>query len=76
MNKRCSSGVKQCPLLSVQGTPAGMVRYRVDHQAHLYSSSIFNVEETTGNVVTRVNLNEEPNLKFSVSMETQILAEV
>uniref|UniRef100_A0A8C5A0C1 Cadherin domain-containing protein n=1 Tax=Gadus morhua TaxID=8049 RepID=A0A8C5A0C1_GADMO len=48
------------------GTPAGMVRYRVDQQAHLYSSSIFDVEETTGNVVTRVNLNEEPNLKFSL----------
>ncbi|CAL8308727.1 unnamed protein product, partial [Boreogadus saida] len=48
------------------GTPAGMVRYRVDQQAHLYPSSIFDVEETTGNVVTRVNLNEEPNLKFSL----------
>ncbi|KAJ3608412.1 hypothetical protein NHX12_025459, partial [Muraenolepis orangiensis] len=48
------------------GTPAGRVRYRVDQQAHPYSSSIFDVEETTGNVVTRVNINEEPNLKFSL----------
>ncbi|KAG7271050.1 hypothetical protein CRUP_005899 [Coryphaenoides rupestris] len=47
-------------------TPAGTVRYRVDQQAHPYSSSIFDVEETSGNVVTRVNLNEEPNLKFSL----------
>uniref|UniRef100_A0A7N6BH99 Protocadherin-15 n=1 Tax=Anabas testudineus TaxID=64144 RepID=A0A7N6BH99_ANATE len=48
------------------GTPAGHVRYKVDHEAHTYSASIFDVEEHTGNVVTRVNLNEEPNLKFSL----------
>ncbi|CAJ1081054.1 protocadherin-15-like isoform X4 [Xyrichtys novacula] len=48
------------------GTPAGQVRYKVDQEAHPYSASIFDVEEKTGNVVTRVNLNEEPNLKFSL----------
>ncbi|XP_061612296.1 protocadherin-15-like [Phyllopteryx taeniolatus] len=47
-------------------TPAGLVRYKVDHAAYSYSASIFEVEEYTGNVVTRVNLNEEPNLKFSL----------
>ncbi|XP_034563499.1 protocadherin-15-like isoform X4 [Notolabrus celidotus] len=48
------------------GTPAGQVRYKLDQEAHPYSASIFDVEERTGNVVTRVNLNEEPNLKFSL----------
>ncbi|XP_019738894.1 protocadherin-15-like isoform X3 [Hippocampus comes] len=48
------------------GTAAGLVRYRVDRGAHSYSASIFEVEEHTGNVVTRVNLNEEPNLKFNL----------
>lgn len=52
--------------LSSQGTPAGLVRYRLDEEAHPYSASIFGVEERTGRVVTRVNLNEEPNLKFTV----------
>ncbi|XP_077406396.1 protocadherin-15-like isoform X1 [Vanacampus margaritifer] len=47
------------------GTPAGLVRYKVDQEAYSYSASIFEVENT-GNVVTRVNLNEEPNLKFSL----------
>ncbi|XP_062415976.1 protocadherin-15-like isoform X1 [Pungitius pungitius] len=46
------------------GTPAGLVRYKVRQEAFPYSASIFDVEEKTGNVVTRVNLNEEPNLKF------------
>nr|XP_057918204.1 protocadherin-15-like [Doryrhamphus excisus] len=46
------------------GTPAGLVRYKVDQEAYSYSASIFEVHELTGNVVTRVNLNEEPNLKF------------
>lgn len=49
-----------------QGTPAGLVRYKLDQEAHPYSASIFEVEERTGRVVTRVNLNEEPNLKFNV----------
>lgn len=49
-----------------QGTPAGLVRYKVDPEAYPYSASIFDVDDKTGNVVTRVNLNEEPNLKFNV----------
>ncbi|KAM9425855.1 protocadherin-15-like [Pholidichthys leucotaenia] len=48
------------------GTPAGLVRYKVDQEAYPYSASIFDVEEQAGHVVTRVNLNEEPNLKFSL----------
>ncbi|TMS22380.1 Protocadherin-15 [Larimichthys crocea] len=48
------------------GTPAGLVRYKVDQEAYPYSASIFDVEERTGHVVTRVNLNEEPNLKFTL----------
>ncbi|XP_068611043.1 protocadherin-15-like [Brachionichthys hirsutus] len=48
------------------GTPAGLVHYKVDLEAYPYSASIFGVEEKTGNVVTRVNLNEEPNLKFNL----------
>ncbi|XP_047465769.1 protocadherin-15-like isoform X3 [Mugil cephalus] len=48
------------------GTPAGTVRYKLDQEAYPYSASIFDVEEQTGHVVTRVNLNEEPNLKFSL----------
>uniref|UniRef100_A0A669F4N9 Protocadherin-related 15b n=1 Tax=Oreochromis niloticus TaxID=8128 RepID=A0A669F4N9_ORENI len=48
------------------GTPAGLVRYKVDQEAYPYSASIFGVEEQTGHVVTRVNLNEEPNMKFSL----------
>ncbi|KAJ4940148.1 hypothetical protein JOQ06_026457, partial [Pogonophryne albipinna] len=48
------------------GTPAGVVRYKVNQEAYPYSASIFDVEEKTGHVVTRVNLNEEPNLKFSL----------
>ncbi|XP_077481795.1 protocadherin-15b [Stigmatopora argus] len=48
------------------GTPAGLVRYKVDQEPYSYSASIFEVEEYSGNVITRVNLNEEPNLKFSL----------
>uniref|UniRef100_A0A665WB70 Protocadherin-15 n=1 Tax=Echeneis naucrates TaxID=173247 RepID=A0A665WB70_ECHNA len=48
------------------GTPAGHVRYKVDQEAYPYSASIFDVDEHTGHVVTRVNLNEEPNLKFNL----------
>lgn len=50
----------------LQGTPAGLVRYKVDPEAYPYSASIFDVDQKTGNVVTRVNLNEEPSLKFNV----------
>uniref|UniRef100_A0A8C1J0D3 Protocadherin-15 n=1 Tax=Cyprinus carpio TaxID=7962 RepID=A0A8C1J0D3_CYPCA len=49
------------------GTAASRVHYKVDLEQFLYSTSIFDVEETLGNVLTRVNLNEEPNTKFSVS---------
>lgn len=52
---------------SLQGTPASFVRYRVDHDRSPYSGSIFDVEEKTGRVITRVNLNEEPSVTFKVS---------
>ncbi len=32
-----------------------------------YSGSIFDVEEETGRVITKVNLNEEPSVTFKVS---------
>ncbi|XP_041830365.1 protocadherin-15-like isoform X2 [Melanotaenia boesemani] len=48
------------------GSPASLIHYKVDQEAYPYSASIFDVEEGTGHVVTRVNLNEEPNLKFSL----------
>ncbi|XP_056286606.1 protocadherin-15-like [Pseudoliparis swirei] len=48
------------------GTPAGRVRFKVNQEAFPYSASLLDVEERTGNVVTRVNLNEEPNLKFNL----------
>ncbi|XP_046872443.1 protocadherin-15b, partial [Hypomesus transpacificus] len=47
-------------------TPASLVRYRVDRDSSPYSGSIFTVDETSGSVLTRVNLNEEPNLKFNL----------
>ena len=60
---RCS-----CPSLSyLQGTPASFVRYRVDLDRSPYSGSIFDVEEETGRVITKVNLNEEPSVTFKVS---------
>lgn len=49
------------------------MRYKVNQEAYPYSASIFEVEEKTGHVVTRVNLNEEPNLQFSVSTHTHSL---
>uniref|UniRef100_A0A3P8V6C1 Protocadherin-15 n=1 Tax=Cynoglossus semilaevis TaxID=244447 RepID=A0A3P8V6C1_CYNSE len=48
------------------GTPAGRVRYKVDRESYPYSASIFDVGEQTGHVVTKVNLNEEPTLTFSL----------
>lgn len=51
----------------LQGTPASFVRYKVDLQRSPYSGSIFDVEEVTGRVVTKVNLNEEPSVTFKVS---------
>lgn len=50
----------------LQGTAASFVRYRVDLVRSPYSGSIFDVEEESGRVVTRVNLNEEPSVTFKV----------
>ncbi|XP_016368724.1 protocadherin-15b [Sinocyclocheilus rhinocerous] len=50
------------------GTAASRVHYKVDLEQFPYSTSIFDVEETSGNVLTRVNLNEEPNTKFSLAV--------
>lgn len=51
---------------ALQGTPASRVRYKVDVVQFPYSASIFDVEENSGRVVTRVNLNEEPSTVFKV----------
>ncbi|XP_066474848.1 protocadherin-15 isoform X2 [Tiliqua scincoides] len=48
------------------GTPASRVRYKVDVFQFTYSASIFDVEEDSGRVVTRVNLNEEPSTLFKL----------
>ncbi|XP_053305911.1 uncharacterized protein LOC128468247 [Spea bombifrons] len=48
------------------GTPASKVRYKVDVNQFPYSSNIFDVEENTGRVITRVNLNEEPSAIFKL----------
>ncbi|KAM7048218.1 protocadherin-15 isoform 2-T3 [Acridotheres tristis] len=48
------------------GTPASRVRYKVDVVQFPYSASIFDVEEISGRVVTRVNLNEEPSTVFKL----------
>uniref|UniRef100_A0A665X9A6 Protocadherin-related 15a n=1 Tax=Echeneis naucrates TaxID=173247 RepID=A0A665X9A6_ECHNA len=48
------------------GTPASFVRYRVDLDRSPYSGSIFDVEENSGRVITRVNLNEEPSVTFKL----------
>uniref|UniRef100_UPI0037E8FA3F protocadherin-15-like n=1 Tax=Semicossyphus pulcher TaxID=241346 RepID=UPI0037E8FA3F len=48
------------------GTPASFVRYGVDHDRSPYSGSIFDVEEETGRVITKVNLNEEPSVTFKL----------
>nr|XP_025953189.1 protocadherin-15 isoform X5 [Dromaius novaehollandiae] len=50
----------------VKGTPASRVRYKVDVVQFPYSASIFDVEENSGRVVTRVNLNEEPSTVFKL----------
>ncbi|XP_038629350.1 protocadherin-15b isoform X4 [Scyliorhinus canicula] len=49
-------------------TPASMVRYKVDMTEFPYSASIFEVEEDTGRVLTRVNLNEEPSTIFKLAI--------
>ncbi|KTF93252.1 hypothetical protein cypCar_00017939, partial [Cyprinus carpio] len=46
------------------GMPASKVRYRVDQDLSPYSGSIFDVETDTGRVITKVNLNEQPNAVF------------
>lgn len=43
------------------------MRYRVDDVQFPYPASIFDVEEDSGIVITRVNLNEEPTTIFKVS---------
>ncbi|XP_019363315.1 PREDICTED: protocadherin-15 isoform X1 [Gavialis gangeticus] len=48
------------------GTPASRVRYKVDVVKFPYSASIFDVEEDSGRIVTRVNLNEEPSTVFKL----------
>ncbi|XP_055018848.1 protocadherin-15a [Boleophthalmus pectinirostris] len=48
------------------GTPASFVRYTVDHDLSPYSGSIFDVEELTGRIVTKVNLNEQPSVTFKL----------
>ncbi|XP_074855692.1 protocadherin-15 [Carettochelys insculpta] len=48
------------------GTPASHVRYKVDVIQFPYSGSIFDVEENSGRVITRVNLNEEPSTIFKL----------
>ncbi|XP_032890362.1 protocadherin-15, partial [Amblyraja radiata] len=50
------------------GSPASNVRYKVDRTEFPYSASIFEVEEDTGRVLTRVNLNEEPNTVFELEI--------
>lgn len=39
----------------------------MDQEQSPYSGSIFDVEETSGRVITKVNLNEEPSTIFRVS---------
>uniref|UniRef100_A0A8C2GJE3 Protocadherin-15 n=1 Tax=Cyprinus carpio TaxID=7962 RepID=A0A8C2GJE3_CYPCA len=54
--------------LDPPGTAASRVHYKVDLEQFPYSTSIFDVEENSGNVLTRVNLNEEPNTKFNLAV--------
>lgn len=55
-------------LCASQDTAASRVRYRVDPDQFPYSGSIFDVEEDSGNIITRVNLNEEPSTTFRVNV--------
>ncbi|XP_060747515.1 protocadherin-15b [Tachysurus vachellii] len=48
------------------GKAANRVNYKLDVEQFPYSASIFEVEENTGNILTRVNLNEDPNTKFTL----------
>ncbi|XP_072522693.1 protocadherin-15b isoform X1 [Salminus brasiliensis] len=49
-------------------TPASQVHYQVDLEQFHYSTSIFDVDKDTGSILTRVNLNEEPNTKFNLAV--------
>lgn len=64
---KANCSFSSCIFISFQGTPASFVRYRVDLDRSPYSGSIFDVEEETGRIVTKVNLNEEPSVTFKVS---------
>ncbi|XP_024282946.1 protocadherin-15 isoform X2 [Oncorhynchus tshawytscha] len=48
------------------GTPASLVRYRVEDDQSPYSGSIFDVEEESGRIITKVNLNEQPSVTFKL----------
>uniref|UniRef100_A0AAR2ISU9 Protocadherin-15 n=1 Tax=Pygocentrus nattereri TaxID=42514 RepID=A0AAR2ISU9_PYGNA len=54
--------------LDTPDTPASRVHYRVDLEQFPYSASIFDVDKDTGSIFTRVNLNEEPNTKFTLAV--------
>uniref|UniRef100_A0A8D2ANZ9 Protocadherin related 15 n=1 Tax=Sciurus vulgaris TaxID=55149 RepID=A0A8D2ANZ9_SCIVU len=65
--------VKGTPITTVHaedadppGLSASRVRYRVDDLQFPYPASIFDVEEDSGRVITRVNLNEEPTTIFKL----------
>ncbi|KAI5940397.1 Protocadherin-15 [Manis javanica] len=67
--------VKGTPITTVHaedadpaGLPASHVRYRVDDVQFPYPASIFDVEEDSGRVITRVNLNEEPTTIFKLAV--------
>ncbi|XP_028823418.1 protocadherin-15-like isoform X3 [Denticeps clupeoides] len=48
------------------GTAASRVRYRVDHDQSPYSGSLFDVNEDSGRITTKVNLNEVPGTTFKL----------
>uniref|UniRef100_A0A5F8GV29 Protocadherin-15 n=1 Tax=Monodelphis domestica TaxID=13616 RepID=A0A5F8GV29_MONDO len=50
------------------GLPASHIRYRVEDRQYPYPASIFDIEEDTGRVITRVNLNEEPSTIFKLEV--------
>uniref|UniRef100_A0A7N4P4Q0 Protocadherin-15 n=1 Tax=Sarcophilus harrisii TaxID=9305 RepID=A0A7N4P4Q0_SARHA len=50
------------------GLPASHVRYRVEDKQYPYPASIFDIEEYSGRVITRVNLNEEPSTIFKLEV--------
>uniref|UniRef100_F6WJ16 Protocadherin-15 n=1 Tax=Ornithorhynchus anatinus TaxID=9258 RepID=F6WJ16_ORNAN len=50
------------------GTPPSRVRYKVDDIQYPYPATIFDIEEDSGRVITRVNLNEEPGTIFKLAV--------